>query len=339
MAETTFVYCTQTDVKNVYNDIDNFDSKQPIHNWEIDDNYGYAYNTGNVTRLYADGKDLGARQGSSGAVDAAGEWYYDSSADKVWYYFGSSNTSPNDMIMEHGAVFSDYIVDRIEEASMQLNSMLDHSRFPIPIPKSVVNDDTANQSGTPQYDYVIIRLTALLTAYNCIVARDPQSEDAIGIMAQISNENEDGLLDRLNAGTISLNFETDRGDSTQGKILEIVKTGSMRLVEATCPEGFYGEAYERVQILCTSAGAYGVAEVSVKVTGNHSLYGSTIQTGLKITGGLQHITQGLYCRFEGASLSVHDRFDVEVRNRTLKTTSGSIKSVDILRGKRWETER
>ena len=259
------------------------------------------------------------------------DWYYDENTDVILVYVVST-LDPNDHTTEAGYDWLTYLTDQIEASSNQLNSMLDHSRFPIPIPKSIMFDASGSGSGTPEYDYIIKRLTALLTAYNCITAHNPLSEEAEAINVQFQR-----LLDDLNAGKITLDFETDRGDSTQGKIIEVVKTGSMHLVEAVCHEGFYGEPYDKIEILCTTQGAYGVAKVTVKYFGSDKLKGSEITEKI-ITGGLQAIHAGLYCRFEGDTLAINDKFEIEVRNRNLKTTSGGLKSLDIYRGKRWRNE-
>ena len=334
MAVSTFAYCTASEVKQIYSRIDEFDNKTPVYNWKTTDttNQYQAFNTGQISQLYFDGIE-GTAVGDSPNADY--EYNYSSSTDSVQVFLTTAN--PNDVTVEAGYDWATYLTDAIEMASQQLNSMLDHSRFPVPVPKAVIYDDTDNQAGTYEYDYVIRRLTALLTAFNCITAHNPQSEEAVAILAQITNDSDNGLLDRLNAGNITLNFETDRGDSTQGKILEITSTGSMKLVEATCHEGYYGEPYDRVQLICTTLGAYGIAKISALSFGGEKLYGTEV-TNITVSGGLQAIGKGLYVRFEGNALAVDDRFDIEVRNRGLKTTSGSAKSVDITRGRRWRNE-
>ena len=43
---TSSTYCTHRDLKDIYPSMDDFDIKTPIYGWEIDDNLGYAQNTG-----------------------------------------------------------------------------------------------------------------------------------------------------------------------------------------------------------------------------------------------------------------------------------------------------
>ena len=329
MATSTLKYITVSELHQLGNArIGDFDSKFQIFNWEIDDNLGYAYNTGNVSMLFSNGAKLGTAESTSGAVDSVGEWFYDSDADKIWYYFGSSNTNPNDKTMEGGIDFNTFVTDQIESATQQLNSMLDNSKFTIPIPKAFqYSQDPDND--TPEYDFIIKKLTALITTYNLMTYYSPTSEDAESIWNQITNSDGMGLLDKLNGGLISLNYETNTADSS-GNIIEVTGAGTMKMVETYSPNGWTGEPFDRVQCICTTAGIYGTAEISVKTISGVKLYGNEL-SGVVVSGGLQHLMNGLWVRYEGNSLSENDRFDVEVRRGDLKTTDGSVRSVQITR--------
>ena len=92
-----------------------------------------------------------------------------------------------------------------------------------------------------------------------------------------------------------------------------------------------GELFDRIQILCTTGGVYGVAKVTIKTYGDDKLYG-TETTDEIITGGLQHIAGGLYARFQGNSMAVNDRWDIEVRSSGLTNTNSPIKTINIKRG-------
>ena len=123
---STIEYCTDRDLQDVYPHIAEYDLKRRLYNWTIDDNYGYVYNSGLVTVLFKDGQDLGDAEASSGVVDAVGEWYYDSATDRLWYYFGSSNTNPNDMIMEAGDDWATITQRMRRKASRLIESRLDY---------------------------------------------------------------------------------------------------------------------------------------------------------------------------------------------------------------------
>ena len=208
---------------------------------------------------------------------------------------------------------------------MELNNMLDN-RFPNLLPKSFIHSD-APSSDNAEYDAILVKLTCYIVAVNLLRASGDW-EQADLLYEKVTNSENTGMADKLNAGEWKLSFETDRSDSS-GDIIEITNTGSMNLVET------YGEwtgiKYDRVQIICTTAGAYGVAKFSVKTSDSNSLYG-TETTGQDVTGGFDFIGNGLYVRFEGNAMAQNDRWDIEVRNYAMKqTNTGGMRSIDSIR--------
>ena len=64
-----------------------------LYSWIVDSGSRYvSHDSGLVTVLFVDGKDLGSAQASKSAVDANGEWFYDSAIDAVYYYNDSSTS-------------------------------------------------------------------------------------------------------------------------------------------------------------------------------------------------------------------------------------------------------
>jgi len=247
---------------------------------------------------------------------------YDSDLDKVLLL---ATTDPNDILMEAGSDFSTIVNRQLYRASMELNNMLD-GRFPNPIPKSFIHSDTPS-SDTAEYDAILIKATCYIAAANMIRAGGDWEQADI-IQNEITNLDGMGMIDKLNRGEWKLSFETDKTDSS-GDIIEVTNTGSMNLVET------YGEwtgiRYDRIQIICTTAGVYGTAKFSIKTSDSSALYG-TESTGQDVTGGLDYIGNGLYIRFEGNSMAVDDRWDIEVRNYSLKqTNSQGTRSLDSIR--------
>ena len=327
MAVSTFKYAESTDLQRIYSKVSNFDTKNPIYNWvEVTGSTQYASkNCGLVTQLYIDGEELGDKVSSICAVSSNGKWYYDSGTDTV-YYFHSSN-DPNDKLMEAGTDFATLIDDVLENASQELNTLLD-ARYPVPIPKAFMYADNTDGSDTPQYDPIIVRATCYLASANLIRSTDPMSEEADKFYSFITNEEGTGLIDEINAGKRKLNFEIDATDKS-GNVIEVTNTGSMYLVETY--GNYSGKFFDRIQCICTTLGVYGTAKISVKTFGEDKLYG-TETTGVVITGDLQLITGGLYARWEGNSMAVDDRWDIEVRNSGLTDTNAPIKNIRIRRG-------
>ncbi len=255
-----------------------------------------------------------------------GQWFYTKADDHILYYV-DNGTDPNDLQTEGGSDFTTLIDDVLENASQELNTLLD-ARYPIPIPKAFLySSDPAND--TPQYDPIIVRTTCYLAAANLIRSTDPLSEQADKFYSLVTNIDNNGLIDEINSGKRKLNFEIDTSDKS-GNIVEITRTGTMHCIETY---GTYtGELYDRIQIICTTGGVYGDAKVSIKTYGDDKLFG-TVLTDEIITGRLQHIHGGLYARFQGNSMSVGDRWDIEVRSAGLVNTNSPIKNIRIKRGK------
>jgi hypothetical protein len=51
----------------------------------------------------------------------------------------------------------------------------------------------------------------------------------------------------------------------------------------------------------------------------------------KITGGLQHLYSGLYARFQGASATDGDIWEIEVYDDSVETTNTTSKSIQLNR--------
>ena len=98
---STIEYSTDRDLQDIFTHISEYDLKRRIYNWEVASGSRYrSRNSGLVTQLFADGRDLGSGQSTEGAVDSNNEWYLDSAGDTIYYY--NDTTSPNNMIMESG---------------------------------------------------------------------------------------------------------------------------------------------------------------------------------------------------------------------------------------------
>ena len=184
-------YCTHRDLKDIYPNVDEYDVKTPIFGWEIDDNYGYAYNTGLVTMLYSDGKELGAPESSSGEVDAVGKWFYDADTDRIWYFFGNSNTNPNNKLMEAGEDYSTLITRTIKNASRYFDSRVDAG-----LPRDQWKDKEGN------FDYLVIRTTALIAAYMLINSKQPGSDLALTFLNEVNFN-----IEQINTGKSKLNHQ------------------------------------------------------------------------------------------------------------------------------------
>jgi len=326
MAVSTFKYCDQDFFRSIYPDYGKHLARVHIHGFtQVSGDQWEVSGIGTTpAQVFFDGVE-GIKETSAANVGVATEWYYDTETDKLTIFTATASDNPNDdEYIEAGDDKDTFVDQHLVNASMQLNNMLD-ARFPRPIPKGFQHSsDPAND--IPEYDYILKLMAAKIAAVNMIRAGDPTSEIADSFWSEVTNPEEMGLVDKLNKGEYKLSFEIDKTDDS-GDVIEVTKAGTMSLVET------YGEwtgaIYDRVQVICsTTGGAYGTAKVDVKVSGSDQLYGTTISDVI-VTGGLQHIANGLYVRFEGASMNVSDRWDVVVRRSGLKESNTNVYTVGL----------
>ena len=91
-------------------------------------------------------------------------------------------------------------------------------------------------------------------------------------------------------------------------------------------------AYDLLKITCTTTGAYGVAEVKVEYYGNDKIFGQESDAEL-VTGGLQELNGlgGLMVRFQGASMTQNDYWEIEVASASREITNAQSSAIDLTR--------
>ena len=322
---TDFKYASQTDLEMYYPNFSSYDAKRQILGWTtLSSNKYIADNTGLITQLFMDGADLGAAQSDAASVNSNYKWFYLSSDDRVYLYNDASN--PIDLVIEGGQDNTTYFDQMLVNASMELNNLLDR-RYPTPIQKYTQYDaNTTHVSSAPEYDAIIVKSTCYLCVAN-LLRTNSRQEEADYYNNLVTNMEGSGLVDRLNKGEYKLSYEVDADDS-QGKPRTITKTGSMDIIETG--GAYSGQAFDLLRITCTTTGAYGVAIVKVEYYGSDKLFGSNT-TDIKVTGGLQHIHGGWYCRFQGASMAQNDLWEVEVYSETRKISNAESGAIQLTR--------
>ena len=78
---------------------------------------------------------------------------------------------------------------------------------------------------TGNYDYIIVRTTALLTAVFLIRSQDPTSEVASAFFDEANDS-----MDKINKGETKLSWQNTQDDS-QGTVKEVIVNGSLRIVD------------------------------------------------------------------------------------------------------------
>jgi len=311
---TAPTYCTHRQLKDVFPQVDSYDNKRALYGWnEVTSNKYAAHNSGLTTQLFADGEDLGAAQSAHTDLNVEGEWFYNSAEDITYYY---SATNPNDKLMESGEEFSSLITRITANASRYLDAKLDPN-----LPKEQLKDKEGN------FDYIIIRTTALIAATFLIRSHDPISDVATALM-----EDAQSNIDSLNQGGASLSWQTT-GDSSKGVIREVgTISGSIRPLDT---RGRWSGSWDLVKVKIINGGVLGTATYSVWVKDSDSLKATQVVTARKISGDYQPLAGTLEIRFGGSAddsaASQDDEWEVEVMGWQEEVDNSAVNSVRMTR--------
>ncbi len=275
-------YCTHRDLKDIYPNIDEFDVKTAIYGWTtVSTNKYAAHNSGLVTQLFANGEDLGAAQSAHTDLNVEGEWFYNSAEDVCYYY---SASSPADKLMEAGEEFSALITRIMKNASRYVDSRVDAG-----IPRDAFKDKEGN------YDYFLIRTTAIVSVYFLINSTMPNSEVASKFLEE-ANFN----IDQINTGKTKLSYQVS-GDSASGVLREVVSPQAANGLYIVDTRGHYTGVYDLMKIVISTAGAIGTAKYDVYHGDSTGLKQNKVVDGELITGKYQSIGSGLQVRFAGST--------------------------------------
>ena len=323
-----FTYATISDLNKYFNRVSDFDSKVQIFPTLTSGNLHLFRDSGYVSQLFVNGEELAVAQSTSGDVDSNGEWFYASGTNQVEYYNSNySSTTINEQVFEAGVDFTDFLTQALVDASLELHNYID-ARYSTPIEKSKQIDlSTTPASVAEEYDAIIIKAVCYIATSNLIRAKEGASEEADYYYSLVTNAERTGLIDKLNDGIYKLSNEIDANDK-KGKILYRSVQSTMDLVEL---EGeYHGEKYDLLKVEIGTGGAYGTATFTVSYFSNDQLHGATSGAEV-ITGGLQHIHNGIYGRFQGASLGDNSVWYIEVYGSHVKQTNKSNATIELSR--------
>jgi len=311
------IYCTHKELKRVFPQIDEYDQKTPIYGWtEVSTNKYASHDSGQVTQLFVNGESLGSAQSAHTDLDTEGEWFYNAT-DDVLYYFSAS--TPIDKLMESGELFTAMVTQYREDASRYLDSRLDPK-----LPKS----QWKNSAG--EFDYIIVRTTALIAAAFMIRTHTPNSEILESIEAEFEKN-----IELLNTGRASIGFQ-NTGDASKGVIRDVTYTeGKLRPVDTKGNARFVD--FDLIKVKITTAGAFGTGKYSVWTKDSDMLKNNNVIDNEIITGDYQPLAYGLRIRFGGDADSdqaaLNDEFEVEVRGVDEMTDASDITGIKMTRNR------
>ena len=247
------------------------------------------------------------------APGSNGNWLYDSDNDFLVLKYGSD---PNDLLTEAGEDFDTLITQFRTDASRYMDSKLDPN-----LPREQLKDKSGN------FDYMVIRTSALIAAAFLIRATDPTNEVATALM-----EEAQGNIDALNTGGAALSWQTTR-DASRGIIRDVSYTdGSVRPVDT---RGVWNGTFDLIRVTIVTGGALdGTATYSVWVKDGDKLgnqQGSQVVTAEKINGDYQSLAGGLQIRFAGESktsvATATNEWEIEVMGAGEHVDASGVKSV------------
>ena len=246
-----------------------------------------------------------------GDADSAGKgalgFAYDSDLDMCLLIVDGAD--PNDYLIEAGEDFTTLVTQFRTDASRYLDSMLDPN-----MPKEALKDKEGN------FDYIIIRTTALLAANFMIKSHDPNSELANALMEEANNN-----IENINQGRAALSWQVSR-DSSQGIVRDVTYTsGKIRPVDT---RGEWSGTYDLIKVKIGTGGVFGTATYSVWIKDGDGLKNQQVITNEVINGDYQSLAGGLEIRFAGSTDSTqaaaNDEWEIEVfgRNEVVDVSEG-----------------
>tara|TARA_R100000900_G_scaffold105637_1_gene81977 strand:+ start:598 stop:1575 length:978 start_codon:yes stop_codon:yes gene_type:complete len=323
---TDFKYCGVSVLTRYVNRISDYDKKLQIFNPVTDTNLHTFHDTGHVNQLFLNGEELGSANGD--LPNANGEWWYVEATNKVQYYNdGYTSTTINEQVFEAGEDFASYLGQELINASLELHNYLD-ARYSTPLEKSKqIDTNTSSASIGEEYDPIITKIVSYICASNVIRSKMPEDTMADYYYNLVTNPERTGLIDKLNDGIYKLSHEVD-GNDKKGSIRHRNVAGTMDLVELAGE--YQGELYDLLKVEIEATGAYGTATFKVHYLSNDQLFGA-VSSAEKITGGLQHIHNGIFGRFQGASATDGDIWEIEVFGKHRKQTNKSNATIEMVR--------
>ncbi len=251
-------------------------------------------------------KSADVSDASSADPDAL-SFVYDTSLDLCLLI--TNSVDPNDYLVEAGEDFTDLVTQYRTDASRYLDSMLDPN-----MPKEALKDKEGN------FDYIIIRSTALIAANFMIKSHDPNSELANALMEE-ANMN----IENINQGRAALSWQVSR-DSSQGVVRDVTYTsGKIRPVDT---RGEWSGTYDLIKVKIGTGGVFGTATYSVWIKDGDGLKNQQVITNAVINGDYQSLAGGLEIRFAGSTDSTqaaaNDEWEIEVfgRNEVVDVSEG-----------------
>ena len=327
MSSIYSAFCNNTtDLQSVVSDIDKYDRKRVLMpNFTTTDttNLYQLNNTGFIGQLYKDGVEMTA---VTDTPNADNEYNYSSSTDSFQFFLASSSVSAlNSAVFEAGQDWDTLKSTVCKEQADLMRSYLDR-----PIYKRA--NTTYQGASERNYDFIIVRINAILACADLVRSSDPEKAEAIEEMAM--NPDGTGLLDKLKRREYVMSNETSFA-SEKGVIQEISLNGSTTgYVEDIKLHGPPRVDYDEVRVVISTGGTFALGTTSpvkydVFIKNSEGLRMHKVVDAEQVNGDYQPLAYGARIRFQAGVYVANDEWSIIFQSDELPI--GTIKSGQIYR--------
>ena len=327
MSSIYSAFCNNsTDLQSVVSDIDKYDRKRVLSpNFTTTDttNLYQLNNTGFIGQLYKDGVEMTA---VTDTPNADNEYNYSSSTDSFQFFLASSSVSAlNSAVFEAGQDWDTLKSTVCKEQADLMRSFLDR-----PIYKRA--NTTYQGASERNYDFIIVRINAILACADLVRSGDPEKAQVIEEMA--TNPDGTGLLDKLKRREYVMSNETSFA-SEKGVIQEIsLNNSTTGYIEDIQTHGPPNVDYDEVRVVISTGGTFALGTESpvkydVFVKNIEGLRMQKVVDARQINGDYQPLAYGARIRFQAGLYHTNDEFSIIFQSDELPV--GTIKSGQIYR--------
>ena len=327
MSSIYSAFCNNsTDLQSVVSDIDKYDRKRVLMTNFVASGTSslyYLHNAGYVDQLYMDGAE---QTKVSDTPNAMNEYEYDSNSDRLQVYIGGSSASDmNTRVFEAGQDWSGLKTTVCKEQADLMRSYLDR-----PIYKRA--NTTYQGASERNYDFIVVRINAILACADLVRSHDPDKADEIEAMA--TNPDGSGLLDKLKRREYVMSNETSFA-SEKGVIQEISLNGSTTgYIEDIMLHGPPNVDYDEVRVVISTGGTFALGTSSpvkydVYVKNSNGIRMQKVVDAEQVNGDYQSLAYGARIRFQAGVYVADDEWSIIFQSDELPV--GTIKSGQIYR--------
>ena len=262
----------------------------------------------------------------SDTPNAMNEYEYDSNSDRLQVYIGGSSASDmNTRVFEAGQDWSGLKTTVCKEQADLMRSYLDR-----PIYKRA--NTTYQGASERNYDFIVVRINAILACADLVRSHDPDKADEIEAMA--TNPDGSGLLDKLKRREYVMSNETSFA-SEKGVIQEIsLNSSTTGYIEDIKLHGPPNVDYDEVRVVISTGGTFALGTSSpvkydVYVKNSNGIRMQKVVDAEQVNGDYQSLAYGARIRFQAGVYVADDEWSIIFQSDELPV--GTVKSGQIYR--------